>query len=645
MRKRLIAAVALATLSACPALARGPEAPTPMTELVVTANRAPTPLSQVGQSVTVLDAATIRDSQAVSVADLLVRTPGVSLSSAGGLGAQTSVRIRGADSDQTVVLIDGVKLTDPSQPAGGFDFENLLVGDIDRIEILRGPQSTLWGADAIGGVINIVTAQPAARHAQDLQIEAGSRDTAYLRAGIGGTAPRLTWRLAASALTTRGISSLDSALGGRETDPYRALGFTGSARVALPAWASLDLRAYYADGRKSFDGFPPPAYQLADTPEYQVLRQFVSYTGLTLPMFGDRLTNRFAYQHTDTRADDYDPSLSVPKTFQSDGRNDRFEYQGTWALAPKAQAVFGAETERSSYRTASPSPFDPNPAPDIAHGRIDSLYGQIQAVAAPGLTLTAGARRDHHQTLGSHTTAQLSAAWALNGGSTLLRASFGQGFKAPSLFQLYSLYGNLGLQPGTADGWEAGVTQALLGGRATFSASYFSRTARNLIGFQSCYLSADPRCPSHPFGFYNNILRSTARGVELAGQVRLGGGLSLSGDYSHTESVDRSPGSPVFGRDLARRPRDMANATASYRWSTGATAAVAARYAGRSFEDAADSIVLKRYAVIDLRAALPLGGGIEVYGRIENLLGRRYETVFQYGQPGRGVFAGLRARF
>jgi vitamin B12 transporter len=186
--------------------------------ILVTATRLPTPAEEVTASVTVLDKAAIDRAQDIGVTELLLRTPGISISRNGGYGTSTSVRVRGAESDQTVVVIDGVKLNDPSSTGGGYNFANLLVGDASRIEVLRGPQSILWGSQAIGGVVNVVTAMPEKELEGSFDLEAGSRETVSARAALGGKTGPVTWRVGGQTFTTGGISAIAPAFGGKEAD-------------------------------------------------------------------------------------------------------------------------------------------------------------------------------------------------------------------------------------------------------------------------------------------------------------------------------------------------------------------------------------------------------------------------------------------
>ena len=408
-------------------------------EIVVVADRAPEALDQVGQSVTVLTLPQIRADQELTVADILDRTPGVSFARNGGVGETTSLYIRGAETDQTATIIDGVKLNDPSSTGGGFNFGDLLVSDIARIEVLRGPQSTLYGSQAIGGVVNIVTADPTRPLQGDAQVEGGTYDTFYAKGGIGGKDGPWTWRVAADAYSTTGVSAFDKRLGGVEPDGYRNQGITGRLGYQVTPDVSLDLRGIYVQARSKFDGFSTPDFTFGDDNETGTTRESIAYAGLNFGLLDDRLQNRVAAQYTLTQRDDSDPAEApITKTFDGRGANARVEYQGTYLIVPGWQGVFGAESEREAITTSSPAFDTPGTPPTKADDTITSGYGQLQAEPIKGLTLTGGVRYDDHSTFGGHVVGQGSAAWSLNQGDTILRASWGQGFKAPSLYELFS---------------------------------------------------------------------------------------------------------------------------------------------------------------------------------------------------------------
>lgn len=612
--------------------------------VVVTATRSAQPIEQVGDSVTLITSGRIRASQKTALSDLLATTPGVAISRNGGLGQTTSLRIRGAETDQTVILIDGVKLNDPSAPGGGYNFGNLLADDLSRIEVLRGPQSTLWGSQAIGGVINLITPIPEGPLSSSLNLEGGSRDTAQVRARIESGGDRLAWRFGGSYLTTDDVSAFDEDLGGRERDGYRHVGFNARGILTIADGLSAELRSMYSRGKADFDGFPPPLFQFADTGEYSDTRELVGYAGLNAELLDGRFANRLGYAYTDTDRESFNPATVIGRSFDAYGRNERIEYQGTLAIARGYEAVFGVESEKSELRTAAYSDFDPSPVPLRKEVRIDSAFAQLTASPVTALTLTAGLRRDDHEEFGGQTTGRASVAWSL-ARNTIVRASFGEGFKAPTLYQFYSEYGNVALDPEEARGWDAGIEQRFANDRASFSATYFRRDTDNMIDFVSCFGSSDPRCAAQPFGFYDNVQRTVAQGVEVEGSAQVGERVAISANYTRTEARNDVRTSPNFERDLVRRPRDTAAAQVSYAWPAGFSAAVTVQYVGASFDNQANTVRLDEYTLVDLRAEYALNEGTQIYARLENALDEDYETARRYGSLGRGAFAGVRIAF
>ena len=641
----ILSAPAFAQVAPAPDVAA---TPTPEGDaIMVTATRVATPIDRVTSSISVLDKSAIDASQEIGITELLSRLPGVSFSRNGGYGTDTTLRLRGAEGDQTVLVLDGVKMSDPSAPDGAYNLGNLLTNDASRIELLRGPQSTLWGSQAIAGVINIVTALPTKPLEGSFDVEAGSRRTVDSRAALGGRSGPVTWRLAGESFTTNGISTFDSQLGGRESDGYTNRAAQGRVIIALAQGVSADLRGYYSTSRTDIDGFDEITFARTDTPEYETDRQWFGYGGLNVDLFGGRLKNRIGYSLTDTRRNNYDPR-DLPgedRTFVSLGRSRRIDYQGTLAIVNGWNAVFGVEDERSRFRSSAPAFFQF--IPDQGHATQTDEYAQINGTLFSGLTVTGGVRRDHYKSYGNRFLFSGGAAWKLGTG-TVLRASYGEGFKAPSPYQLLSQYGNPALKPTSAKGWEGGVTQKLLGDRIEIGAAYFERRTRDLIDFNSCFTTppgVDPLCDSHPVsqGYYRNIGRSKARGVELTAAAHPIEGVSLDGNYSWTKSIDRTPGA-TFGNWLARRPRQKANGSASYQWPFGLTTGVAVQYAGHSFDTNANTRRLAGYTLVDLRAEMPIAKRFTIFARAENIGNVHYETAYSYGSLGRSIYAGFRAR-
>ncbi len=269
-----------------------------------------------------------------------------------------------------------------------------------------------------------------------------------------------------------------------------------------------------------------------------------------------------------------------------------------------------------------------------------------RAKSFKGLTLTAGLRNDDHSTFGAHTVGQAALAWTLNNGDTVLRTSWGQGFKAPTLYQLFSDNSNPNLKPETDNAWDAGVTQKLLGGKLAASLTYFHRDTANEIDFVFCP-NANPLCSAGPadrLGYFANTTKTRAQGIEAAATAHLTQRLTLDANYTWTDAINDTPGAN-FGHRLPRRPENAANAWLTYAWPNRLKTSIDVRYDGDSFDQPDNVYVLKAYTVVDLKASYPLTDKVEVYGRVENLGNEDYETARNFGTPRRGVFAGVRARF
>jgi len=611
-------------------------------EVVVVANRAPEPLSKVGNSVTVLDQPAIQESQKVELSELLATTPGITFSRNGGPGNTTGVYIRGANSDHTVVLIDGVVLNDPSLVGGNLDFGNLLVGDISRIEILRGAQSTLYGSQAIGGVINIITTEPQPGLGADVQAEGGSLGTGMVKGGIGDKSDNWSFRLGATYYATDSIPTLDRHYGGSIADPFHDSVVSGRATYDFTPDVQFDERAYWTESRVFYDGYSPITFLLANYPQYEDVRQLFDYTGLNFNFFDDHLKNRVAYEYTTTRHSDYNSAVDpITQTDSYRGVNSRVEYQGTWAVADGYQAVFGVQQEKS---WADITPYAP------AHAETGQVgeYVQLQGQLIPGLTLTAGERHDHYDSFGQHYTGQFAAAWSLPS-STVLRASWSQGYKAPSLYELYSPYGNTTLIPEESTGGDGSVEQHLWNDRITLSATYFLTHFKNLIEFEDC--PGSPLCATigQAGGYYANLNRAKASGVELQASAALTSALAVSANYSHIKTLDETPGSPTDGQQLFQRPEDAANLSLSYTWPHRVETTVAARYGGPSLDQNFNvfptaNVRLGGYTLLDLRVSYAVTDKFELYARVDNATNKWYETIYQYGTWGRTAFFGLRAK-
>jgi len=620
--------------------------------VVVSATRSSQPRLVTGESVSALDGATLKSLQTVDLTDALILTPGIVMDRSGPIGQPTTISIRGAETGQTLVLIDGVRLNDPSGTDGGAILADVLANNIDRVEVLRGPQSTLYGSDAIGGVVDILTRRGGASpFALEAVAEGGSFDTYHLNAAANGSAGTVDYGAAANFFHTNGISAADRRNGNPETDGYGNLGATGNLRVHLSDTASLDLRGYLTSARDDYDdnsGFAPP-YLVSDSAAYNTNRLQAGYAGLNFELLEGMLHNRVAATATRSNREFFDSAFDViHKNAQDRGDAIRLEYQGVADLSPDDQLVFGAEHQRMSFIADSFSSFFGN-SQDRGHATTDSFYAQYQKTLFDAVTLTGGIRRSHNSEFGSHTSVKLAGAWRVFAATTL-HANYGDGFKAPSLYERYSQFSNPDgpLKPESARGWEAGADQSLLDGGAQATLTWFSRNTRNLIDFQSCFVASPPQpeCTLRAAqgGYYINIGRTRSSGIEAEFTAKLTNVLNVSLNYTQMTSKDL-----LTGLALTRRPRDTAggivNLTPSEDWSLGASLS----YVGREIDQydtstaPATAFPNPGHTVLDIFGRYDLGRW-ELFARIENALDRHYEPLLGYGAEGRAVFAGIRVK-
>lgn len=575
---------------------------------------------ETGQAIAVIDRARIEDLQSVSVADALRTVPGVAVVQRGPVGSQTSLFLRGGNSSQTLVLIDGVKVNDPSSPNAAFDFGSLLSGNTGRIEVLRGPNSIVWGSQAMGGVVNIESARPAGGFAATGAVEYGYADSLVARAGLsGGTGP-IEASFGATHYRSDGISAMT---GGSERDPSRITALNGRLKLHLAEGIALDLRGYYTDARIHFDSaFSGGANALGVADN----TQFVGYAGLNFDLAGGRWRNRVAYSRTHLDRVGTDPVVFSFNNYVVEGAIDRFEYRTSYDLADVASLTGGVEHERIRASTSYEG-FDADRADD----KVTGAYLQLTLRPVTGLTLTGGARHDDYSDYGGHTTLGGNLAYTPNGGATLLRATYGEGFRAPTLTEGKPPYGNSALKPETARNVDIGIEQSLLDGAVRASVTWFNRRSTNLIVY------------SFATGQSENIGKAEAEGFEFGLAVVPTPRLRVAANFTITDAFNRSGANA--GKRLELRPQHVGYASVDWDSPFGLKLGADLRLAGDSFDNAANTVRLDGYAVASLRAALPVTEGVELYGRVENLFDASYVTVAGYSTFGRAGYAGVRARF
>jgi vitamin B12 transporter len=611
--------------------------------VVVSATRTEQPLEKTGASISLLTGNDLMAQQTVFLADALAETPGLIVNRVGGAGQTATISLRGAEQGQTVTLIDGIRLNDPSDVSGGAQYGDLLANNTDRIEVLRGPQSTLYGSDAIGGVVNIVTKRggdsPVSLAAG---IEGGSYDSWRMNAAADGTAGDVEYGAAVNYYGTNGISAADSRRGNSEADGYGYFGAAINTRSHLSDTVSIDLRGYYTHAHTDYDDGYDSNYVMSDSSAYDIHALYAGYAGLNAAVLGGRFQNRLALIATTSKRDYYDSAYdTVHLNYAYAGSALRFEYQGIVDIDADTQLSFGAESETTAFDNDD---FYSYMATEhiAGHKRISSGYGQLQHTFFDQLTLTGGVRYDSDEAFGSHTSVKLSAAWQVPGWDATLRGNYGNGFKAPTLYQLYSPYSNpiANLKAETAKGWEIGADKRLWNGRITASATYFERHTKNQIDFQSCYSAADAAGCSYrleQYGYYVNIGRSRARGVEASLQAALSDTLKLSANVTDMSVIDRDS-----KLDLARRPQLMANAAVTWQPLDGFNLGARVNFTGKRFNDASETTRLYAATTVNLFGDYAIDETWQVYGRIDNLFDDRTERVTYYGTPGISATAGVR---
>ncbi len=594
---------------AAPALAQDGAEPLDDAAIVVTASGWREPAAQTGQSISVLDAAALEQVQGGDISRVLERLPGVTLARRGGLGSQTSMFVRGSNSEQLLVTIDGVRVEDTAAPSGGFDFGTLLTGGIGRIELLRGSNSVVWGSSAIAGVLAVTSAEVDGATGS---AEYGDYDTIAAEAQVGLARADHALTLGGGYTRSDGISAFS---GGSEPDGFRQWHVGGRGRLDLTSDWSLVAAGRYADSRVDFDGYPAPLYNFGDTPEYQTTRQGSGRIGVEHQAGSLQLRGGLAL--SSTRRAYYDPTYDTAPNFETDGRSLRADLAGRADLPSGFTLDFGADSEWTRFFTN----YDPRQSARMssAHGLLGYKRGRA--------SLAAGLRIDDHDRFGSHWTFGANGSVRLGGGWRA-RASYGEGFKAPTLYQLYGYGGNLGLNPETSRSFDAGIELGDHASPLQAGMTLFRRDARNLIDYLS------------PTGYFN-IGQTRAEGIELETIARPAANFSVQAAYTYVKSVNRST-----GKDLARRPRNALTLSADWRTALAGLALGAdLRMVSGSYEDAANATRLESYALVTLRASVPLGERFELYGRIENVADTRYQTAYQYGAYGRSVYGGVRVKW
>ncbi len=582
-------------------------------DVVVTANRVPMPTAALGSSVTVIDREELERKQIREVQDALRTVPGLAVSQTGGPGRDTAVRVRGMESYHTLLLIDGVEVSDPSRGQPSYDFGHLLVSDIERIEIVRGPQSTLYGADAIGGVINVITRQGRGAPTVTAMAEVGSFDSYRGRAGLSGSTEGVHYSAAVAYDEIGGYSAAEERNGNLEKDGYENRRFNGAVGGRVTDWLSLDATVRVMDGKVEYDTWA--GGMAVDRDDTMDQRERSGRLTATIDSLGGDLRHVVGASLAKTNRDIY---VGKDQTSFFDGKKDKLDYQGTWTGLENVTVIAGFEQEREAAETSGGIKTSV---------QARAGYADLQtAWLDETLFLTVGGRLDNHEAAGTHDTYRATAAYFIDATATRLHTSWGTGFRAPSLFELYAAtWGNPTLEPERSRGWDVGVEQTFWRDRVVADLTFFRNDTKNLIQWQATG--------------YQNIASTRAFGLEASVSADLLETLSTTATYTYTESRNGQT-----GQILARRPKH--EGSLGLDWTpmddlrTGLTMTAAAHN-----YDSATGRHLGGYAVFDATAAYDVTEGAEVFGRVENLFDQQYQEVDTYGTAGRAAYVGVRLRY
>jgi vitamin B12 transporter len=602
--------------------------------IVVTPHRATTPAVRVASSVTVVTRDEIERRQHRTVLDVLRDVPGVTVVRNGGTGGVTSVFLRGAGSDHALILVDGVEINDPSSPANTYDLAHLLTADVDRIEILRGPQSTLYGSSAMGGVIHVFTRRGEEGAHASLLAEGGSHGTAHLAASVSGGRGRLRYAISGVERRSDGISAAPAALGNRERDPHRVR--EASGRLAwIASGIELGGSVRVLDAENDFDlGVPT-----GDDPNLRAETTELSgrvWGGFAAAAGRWRQTVSLGFaRHDRATRDEPDPAHPADRlTSEFDGGRWKLEWIHEAQLAGRLIAGVDTERETASGSTLSESAFGPfaSELPEES-ARTSGVFAHHELEFGP-FAAALGARVDDHDRFGAAATFRVAPV--LRWGGTRFKGTYGTGFKAPTLFQLFDpQFGDPDLDPETSRGWDAGLERDLADGRLRLGVTAFAARYEDLIAFES--------------DGFRNVRAATSRGLEASASVIPAATVRLRTHYTYTGAEDAS-GGPEDGEPLIRRPRHQASVLFELALPRQGDLALEVRYVGER-EDLdfssfpARRVTLDDYALVRVAGSVAWGAGVDLFARVENLLDAQYEEVFGFGTPGRAVYGGVEATF
>lgn len=628
-KSALILGTALTVLSFGNALAQETKQETvQLKEIIVTAGRTPIEEGKTGRAVTVITGKQLEQNQVRYVADALRQVPGFAVSRSGSKGGMTNIRVRGADAKHLLVMVDGVKVNSASGEA--YDFGALQTENVERIEILRGPQSAFWGSDALAGVVNIIT-KGGKRDGFKISgtTEGGSQNSWLGGVLLQGGAENYDMALSASYRRTKGFNISDA---GNEKDGDENVTLNGKVNIDLSDTAKLDANLRYMRNQTDLDamGNPDPLKSLG---LYAKTNQFLGGVGLTWTTLEDSLTQKLRFSGSN---EDY-KSLTEFGLGENNSKRYTTEYQASYTFdtptfADASHTVTGgAIWQREIYSTTESNERD-----------TYSFVGEYNGEFYDQLYLNVGLRHDVNDKFKNATTYSVSAAWAIPDTNTKLHSSVGTGVKNPTFYQVLGdgVYTKAAgsLSPEKSLGWDVGVEHKFFNDLLAVDATYFNQNLIDKIEY------ANGIFPELAH-YYNDTGKSKRHGVELTATLNLFYGFTAGGTYTYTSS--RNPS----GVEAVRVPRHSGSLNVAYTFYEDRARMFGEAVFNGNMKDnnfgtfPASVVTLNKYTVVNIGGSYKFTDKLEGFARIENLFDKKYQEVYGYNTPGRGAFAGLKASF
>ncbi|MEJ2378670.1 MAG: TonB-dependent receptor [Pseudolabrys sp.] len=652
------AALAVGALLAQQAHAQDGSQAVTLPPVVVSATTVPTPASAVASSVTVITGQELQREQIRTIPDALRMVPGLNVVQTGGPGGQTAVFMRGTNSNHVKVLLDGIDIGDPSTPNGAFDFAHLLTGDIERIEVLRGPQSGLYGSDALGGVISIVTKKGKGPPKLSTRVEGGSFGTFNQAASLSGSQDRFNYAFNALHFrsTENPVTPLDLLAPGerRNNDFYDNWTYSAKLGADLSDALTLNAVARYTDAHLRFTGddyvnFPTPAPEAMQ--DRQVNHKLFTRGEAVWSLFDGKLKNYFGVDYVnhwnwnfDPNSDSFTPFGSVAPPNTSVGERLQYDWRSVAKVLPGQTLVLGLQHETQKLRTDSTGSVIGGvfvPVETYAQNTNKAAYAELQSDFAERFFLVSNIRYDDNASFGPHTTWRVAPAVIVPGTETKLKGSYGTGFKAPTLTELYVNNPSIGqvanpdLRPEISKGYDFGFEQPLFNGRLRFGATYFHNEISDLIVTQF-----------NPATFtfvYKNIGSAETHGIEAFAAAALTDQLKVRADYTWTATRDNTT-----GLGLLRRPAHKLSVSTVWTPLDGLTLSSTVLYVSSWVDVNRDTAVFiprldaPPYTTVNVAANYEVNPHLTVFAQADNLFDRHYQNPIGFERPRFGVFGGVR---